>query len=78
MTRVGGDSPAITAHLPESLHPTFQVDIRRRGFTKDPDVRQHTRSCVTLNHFPPEVSISVGVSLSEELPAPTATPCVVG
>lgn len=34
MTRVTGDSPAITTHLPESLHPTFQVDMEHRAFTK--------------------------------------------
>jgi len=78
MTRVAGDSPAITTHVPEILHPTFRVVMLGRGFTKNPDARQRTRSCVALNHVSPEVSISIGVSLSEELPAPTVTSVAVG
>jgi hypothetical protein len=34
MRRAIGDSPAITTHLPETLYPTFQVDMLHRAFTR--------------------------------------------
>jgi hypothetical protein len=43
-----------------------------------PVCSHRTRSCVALSHVPPEVSNSLGSSLSEDLLWPVVTPCSVG
>jgi len=42
-----------------------------------PVCSHRTRSCVALSHVPPEVSISSGPSVLEDLPPTAMTPCAV-